>query len=91
MPYIKHAGESYHGNLNWASLRRYKQLINQCQWQMGKEHRTDQPNEGLGYWICLDENQTLVYKAIMKNMAEMWQKIGAVYLSERGGARCATT
>ena len=49
---------------------------------------TDQPNEGLGYCICPDKNQTHAYKAIMKNMAEMWQKIGAVYLSERGRKVC---
>ena len=28
----------------------------------------DQPNEGLGHWICLDDNQEYTYNAIMKDM-----------------------
>ena len=43
----------------------------------------DLPNEGLGYWICLDGNQEHAYNAIMKDMYEFCQKVGTVYLTER--------
>ena len=43
----------------------------------------DQPNEGLGYWICPDGNEEHAYNAIMKDITELYQKVGAAYLTER--------
>ena len=43
----------------------------------------DQPNEGLGYWICPDGNQCHTYKAIMKDIYDLCQKVGAAYLPEQ--------
>ena len=43
----------------------------------------DQPNKGLGYWICPDGNQDHAYNAIMKDMYEFCQKVGTAYLTER--------
>ena len=42
----------------------------------------DQPNKGLGCWICLYGNQTHVYKAMMKDMSDLGQNVEATYLLE---------
>ena len=43
----------------------------------------DQPNEGLGYWICPDGNQDHAYNAIMKDMYKFPQKVGTAYLTKQ--------
>ena len=41
----------------------------------------DQPNEGLGYWICPDGNQDHTYDAIMKDMIDFCQKVRSASLT----------
>ena len=41
----------------------------------------DQPNEGLGYWICPDGNQDHMLNAILKDMIDFCQKVGSAFLT----------
>ena len=43
----------------------------------------DQPNEGLGNWIFPDDNRDHTHRAIMKDIYDLCQKVGAAYLPEQ--------
>ena len=43
----------------------------------------DEPNEGLGYYLCPDRNQGPTHAAILQEMEDLSNKISSVQLSEQ--------